>query len=588
MLYLAEVQKKSGGLLGGGGKAELKLLACQRGESWSAVPGDEIVPAPPEEANKYGDGTMVLVELSGNRQVQRVSPGRDVVAILQNFSRQQEKSKTKEEEIEQWKESLTYQAQELNRREMELQAREEQLGQMEGEFERLEQQRLEIESGREEAERLREEIDRNRQELEGAWAHLKGEQERVRELEAQYQPKATIDDVQAQRIQDLLNRMLEGIASPQPIQEQLNLALEIVGGHQAVIDRHWQQLEQQRTSAQTVQERVERQGSTIQSRWQEWQQAQETLAQARSELKAQQNTVTLKQDYAQRLSLQLRNQEDMLQQVQRMAAMSSDVKIGQQIDLEALERMALPELQGIVQNLKQELDRAKRFVSDQEEELELQRQTIAELQQKMQQAGQNERQNLQNELADEQDRYHMLDDTLVGQRQTVRKQEESYSQHLRVLRRRQGMPETEGSDNQKIDLGPVLSQLESSRQQLAEELQKLEREIEQMRSSIQQAQGMIDHQTHEQENQRQELLSSEQNLLSQRASVAEIWGRVKVYEEMLQPIQDKLNETRQKLEAIAGSLGQMQETGDYQHHAIAEMRKILYDIMPSHLQAIAV
>ncbi|HEY9297900.1 MAG TPA: hypothetical protein VIQ31_16370, partial [Phormidium sp.] len=119
MLYLAEVlQKKSGPF--GGNKTDLKLLACQRGESWSGVGGDEVVPLSPDEASKYGDGALVLVELGGNRQVQRINPGRELVGILQNFSRLQEKYKTKEEEIEQWKESLTYQAHELNRREMEI------------------------------------------------------------------------------------------------------------------------------------------------------------------------------------------------------------------------------------------------------------------------------------------------------------------------------------------------------------------------------------------------------------------------------------------------------------------------------------
>lgn len=583
MLYLAEVQKSKG--VFGAGKAELKLLACQRGESWSAVPGDELVAAPPEEANKYENGVVVLVELSQNRQVQRVMPGRDLVPILQNFSRQQEKYKNKEEEIEQWKESLTYQAQELNRREMEIQAKQEQLEGMEGEFERLEQQRQEIDSTREEAERLKEEIERNRQELEGAWSHLRGEQEKVKELEAQYKPQATLDDDRSRQVQELLNRMYEAIITPQPVQAQLDLALAVIRQKQVLVAQHWEQLEQQRASAKTLQERVDSQSSNIETRRQEWQQAQETLAQARSELKAQQNALLLKQDYARNLSMQLRSQEDILQQVQRMAAMSSDAKIGQQVDLDALERMPIGELQASVQNLKQELEKSKRFVSDQEEELELQSQAIAELRQKLPHVSEYDRQSLQAELADEQDRYQMLEETLVGQRRTLREREEIFTQHVTVWRRRQGMPDTNiGSDNQKIDLGPVLNQLEASRQQQMEELQKLEREIEQTRASIQQAQSMIDSQTQDQQNQRQELLSSEQNLQSQRASVAETWGRIKLYEEMLQPLQDKLNELGQKLEGMAGLLIQMQETGDYQHHAIAEMRKIFYAIIPSHLQ----
>lgn len=581
MLYLAEVQKQKQLM---SVKTDLKLLACQRGESWSPVPGEEVIPAPPDEANKYSEGVLVLVEMSANRQVQRINPGRELVAILQNFSRLQEKYKNKEEEIEQWKESLTYQAQELNRREMEIQARQEQLEQMEGEFERLEQQKLEIDSGREEAQRLREEIDRNRQELEGAWAHLRGEQDRVKQLEVEFQPKASIDDDQAHRIQELLNRMYGTIASPEPVQAQLKLALEIVGQQQADLNKHWEQLEQQRTSAQVLQDRIDSQGNNLQNRWQQWQQDRENLAQARLKLMVQQKDLELKQEQAQRLSLQLRGHEDLLQQVQRMAAMSSDVKIGQQIDVEALERISLQELQVIVQNQKQELEKAKRFLSDQEEELELQRETIAELQQKIQRASDYSSSALQAELADEQDRYQILDDSVVGSRRTVREQEEVFSQHVRVRRRRQGMPENDVQENQKVDLGPVLAQLEASRQQQAEELQKLERDIEQMRLNIQQAQGMIDHQDREHENQRLELQTSEQNLLPQRTSVAENWGRLKLYEEILQPSQDQLNELRQKLDALAGILGQLRETGDYQHHAIAEMRKIFFSIMPSHLQ----
>jgi chromosome segregation ATPase len=586
VLYLAEVlQKKSGPF--GGNKTDLKLLACQRGESWSAITGEEIVPLSPDEASKYGDGALVLAELGGNRQVQRISPGRELVGTLQNFSRLQEKYKTKEEEIEQWKESLTYQAHELNRREMEIQARQEELAQMEQEVERFEEQRQEINTSREENERLKEEIDRNRQELEGAWAHLKGEQERIKELESQYKPQAVLDDQQAKQIQENLERLSQTIASPEPIREQLGLALEALNQEQAILDQHWQQLEQQRAAATALQERVERQASTFQGRWQELSQAEESLDQAREALKIQQNSLNLKQEYAQTLGAQLRNQDELYQQVQRLAAMSSEVKISQVIDTEALERMAAGELQAVVQNLKSELDKAKRFVSDQEEELELERQAIAELQQKLPQANDQERQNLQTELADEQDRYQMLEETLVGQRRTLREREEIFSQHLKVLRRRQGIADSEVIDGQKIDLGPVLSQIESARQQQAEELQKLEREIEQMRSSIGQAQAMVNSQVQQQENQRQELESSEQNLQVQKVSLAESWGKVRLYEEILQQIQDKINDVRQKLEAISGLLNNIQESGDYQFHSIAEMRKIIYSLIPSELQQLA-
>ena len=53
---------------------------------------------------------LVMVELTNNRQIQRhYEAGRSLVNILQTFSNLSKKSKTQEEEIEQWKQSLTFQ-----------------------------------------------------------------------------------------------------------------------------------------------------------------------------------------------------------------------------------------------------------------------------------------------------------------------------------------------------------------------------------------------------------------------------------------------------------------------------------------------
>lgn len=588
MLYLAEVQKKSGGVFGGGKGAELKLLACQRtDQSWSAVSGDEVVPAPPEEANNLNGGQLVLVEMSGNRQVQRMLPdtGRSLVGWLQNFSRQLEKSKNQEEEIEQWKQSLTYQSQELNRREMEIEARSEHLQQLEEESERLEARRQEVETVREDAERLKEEMDRNRQEMEGAWEHLRGEQRRLEERMTEFQQSAVLDDEQAGKIQDLLNRLSGAVAPTDAVREQLHQAFEIVDAQQATLDRHWQQMEQQQNAAGMQQGEVERQTQELQNRKQEWQQAQDSLDQARVELKVQQNTLDMKQDSAHMLRLQLRNQDEVHEQVSRLAATSADVRISQKVDLEALEKMPIPDLQSLVQNLQQDLEKVRRFVSDQEEELTLQRESVEELQRKIAQANAQERNSLQEEFAEEQDRYQMLDETLVGQRRNLREREEILSQHNRVLRRRQGIVDADTSDSQKIDLGPVLNQLDTQRQQQAEELQRLENQIEQMRTSIQQAQGIINQQAGEQENKRNQLKQLEQSLESERTATAELRGRVNVYQETLQSVQDGLNGIRQKFQAISAALAQIQETGDYQLQSIAEMRQVLLSLMNGQSEA---
>ncbi|MCY7273873.1 MAG: hypothetical protein LH702_09005, partial [Phormidesmis sp. CAN_BIN44] len=69
MLYLAEVIQKKGGIIGGG-KSEFKLLACQRSEqNWIAA-SDEAIQS--DEASRFSPGTLLLVDLTANKQVQRV------------------------------------------------------------------------------------------------------------------------------------------------------------------------------------------------------------------------------------------------------------------------------------------------------------------------------------------------------------------------------------------------------------------------------------------------------------------------------------------------------------------------------------
>jgi len=574
VLYLAEVQKQRSGFGLGGGKAELKLLACQRGEhNWSAVPGDDAIPV--EEANKFNDGTLVLVELSASKQVQRIQEAaRQLVSILQNFSRLQDKFKDKEEEIEQWKASLTFSSQELNRREMEMQAREEQLAQMEDELERLEAQRSEIENTRDEANRLREEVDRSRVEIETAWEQLRGEQQRVAQQQSQVPQGAVVDREQTQRIQELMKKLGGAIASAQGVREQLNQSFGAVGAQQAILDQHWQQLEQKQSIAQQQQEEVDRQNQSLQNRWQEWYQSQDALAGARADLKGQQSTLSAKQDQAQSVSLQVRAVEDLYQQLSRLASASGAAGTQQKVDVSSLEKMPIDELQGLVQHLQQDLEKVFRFVNDQEEELTLQRETIEELQGKIQAASEYDRMALENEMADERESYQMLNETLVGQRLRLQEREDVLKQHQAVLWRRLGTANApkQGGD---MELGPIVAQLNTQRQQQSQELQRLENEIQQVRETISQMEANVNRQNGEGEAKRYELKQFEQNLFNQKGAVAELWGRVNVYQEMLQPVQDNLNALRQKLEAVASELDRVQETGDEQDRVVSDLQQVL-------------
>lgn len=124
MLYLAELSKPLGFA-----KSSLQLLAKQQQDNtWVAVNEESITldGRIAQEAGRFKDGALVLAEVSGNRQVTRISEAaRQVVTYLQSFSQLQQKVRSQEEEIENWRKSLTFQAQELTRREMELAAQEE-------------------------------------------------------------------------------------------------------------------------------------------------------------------------------------------------------------------------------------------------------------------------------------------------------------------------------------------------------------------------------------------------------------------------------------------------------------------------------
>lgn len=326
MLYLAEVQKQKGGLLSGGGKTELKLLACQRtDQNWSPV-SEEVIAA--EDASKLNDGALVLVELNPNRQVQRIQEaGRPLVNILQNFSRQLEKFKLKEDEIDQWKQSLTFQAQELNRREMDMEVRSEQLQLLEEELQQLEEQKQEVDTSRQEIERLQTEVERNRLELEGAWEHLRGEQRRLEERLADFPQGTVLDEEQSRVMSELLDRLSNRVAPTETVREHLHLAFELVEKQQAILTPHWQKLEEQKTAIAQQQEEVELLSQTFSDRQNALQQAQNSLVQQTAQLQINTADLSSKQEYARIIKEQLRNAEELYQQIHSLAATSGGVAI---------------------------------------------------------------------------------------------------------------------------------------------------------------------------------------------------------------------------------------------------------------------
>jgi chromosome segregation ATPase len=575
MLYLAEVQKQSNKFGLGGGRTELKLLACQRGENnWSAVSGDEVVLA--EDANNFKDGTLVLVDLNTGKQVQRIQEAaRQLVGILQDFSRLQEKFKTQQEEIEQWKESLTYQSQELNRREMEMEARREQMEQLEGELERIEQQRQEIDRSKDESNRLRSEIDQARQDIQTTRAALQQQRQQLEEQQAALQSSPSLNKEQSELLGNLLNQLSNPI-SISPLQTQLDRSREQVAIALNGLEQHRQRLQEQRLEAEQLQQTVDSKTTEIEQQWQQWQQAQDTLIQNRAELVGEQQLLQTKQDYAQTLKTLIQNRQTLLEQLQDLASRQSEsdpVAVSVKVDVQALEAMSLEQLQTEVKQLEKEWDRWFRMVGEQEEELKYKLEDIGKIQEKLKTVNDSERENLQTELTDEQDAYQMLNETLVGQRRTLKEREEHKTQYQAVLLRRQGLPPV--NHGGAVDLKLVIATLETQQQEQKQQLQTLETEIQQLSSSFEQRQTDLNSRTNTTEETRQQLETTEQSWIEQQRMVAELWGRISLYQEMLQPVQDSWNQVRQQLEQTTTELNQLLQISQNQTQKTEQLRQVL-------------
>jgi chromosome segregation ATPase len=143
----------------------------------------------------------------------------------------------------------------------------------------------------------------------------------------------------------------------------------------------------------------------------------------------------------------------------------------------------------------------------------------------------------------------MLNKSLIGQRCNLIDQQKNLRKQQTILRQRQGF--LTNSQGEYADLQLVVLQLETHKQERYEEIKNLESYIAQILIAIEAEQQTIDLQTQEVERKRQEVKSIEEQLLNLRTATHESWSRINVYQEILQPLQDDLDGSRQQLQRIA-------------------------------------
>lgn len=573
MLYLAEVQKRPTSFSLGGGKTDLKLLACQRSENnWLAVPGEEVIPA--DEAKEFSPGALVLVDLDNNKQVLQIQDaGRQLVKILQNFSRFQEKSKIQWEEIEQWKASLTFQAQELNRREVELQAKEEQVENLQTDINKLEHERQEISQAQQEFQQLQKQIERNREELETAGLELQRQKQELEQHQGELGKSAVLNQDQYQYIQDLLSWLTEAVTPADFLGEKLTQSLEIVNNEKESLEQRRKEWENTgNTNSNAQQEESKSLASNVQSKWLEWQQAQESLVLKTAELRVQEALLASKQEYSQVLNGQIGMQTQVYEQLSHLMALEGNGTT-QKVNVEALEKMPLHELEELVQNLRQDLHRDMSFVKDQEEELALQLQEMDALQRRIDNASEYDRINWDSELSDEKDRYRILNESLVGSQRNLKEREEILSQHQAVLWSRLDNSSHREESNQ-IYLAPILLQVKTHRQELREELQKLEVEIQQIQTEIRQKEEMISGQAQQQAVKKNEIKKLELSLREKQEVNTQVGDGV-VYQEVMLPLEGHLEQLRQQLQELISGVIQVQGIGEQ----VIQLRQVIQSIL---------
>ncbi|MEL4898605.1 pilus motility taxis protein HmpF [Crocosphaera sp. Alani8] len=525
VLYLAEVKKQTRGFISGS-RTEIKLLACQHNDqTWSPVPGDEVIAL--EEFDQMGEGTLLLVNLGNNRQLQgEPEPAApELVRQLQKLSRLSEKLKTQQEEIEQWKQSLTYQSQELARRETEMETRLEQL---------------------EEVEKELSQIERRRQEADSAWDRVDQTQQQLQDFQSRFGRILELSGDEAERIQQFIIRITESDIGLDSLEKPFGAAIKALEEQQEIFNQLWQQLESLKTELQRQTREVQQQGEILKNRFQALEETKISLEQAKIQCGVQQNILSNKQDRLQKVNENLLAIRELQQSLEQVANGTGDVTSDGKIDLVSLENMPLGELEGKVKNLQNDLDKLVRFVNDQEEELTLQCQNVEELQDKLAKAGDFERLEIENELAEEQERKEFLDETLVGQRRNLKERQEVLLGNLKVLRRRQGVMEF---DNQTptIDFSPMLTQVETWENSTLEEKDTLETEIQHLHNSVQEIQTMMKKLDTEQAQKTQQLEQERENWQQAKIEAAELQLRLNIYEDALKPLQRQVDETKHQL-----------------------------------------
>ncbi len=352
MQYLAELQKTQAAF-GLGGNASVRLLARNAGENvWQPITNEQIISLQDSsQAKDLKDGQMVIAEITGSNQIQSLQDAsKKIVNILQAFSRSQDKYKSAEEEVEQWKQSLNFQSQELHRREQELE-------QKEVELEHLDARRQEIEELEAKFATEKAAIDQLRQKIESERGQAEAK-------------AAALSTDQAEQVRTLLAQLSTGVKGPESSQENILKALEIINQRQEVLTKFWQNLDGLKGEVEKQKGNLNRSMEELHSRKAQWQQTQIALADAQAELKAQRGILKLQENNMAMSRVQLEAQIELYEQTSAaIESFGGGIEVLSPDEESRLQSMPIEELESTIKALQADFDKLANYVSAQEDEL---------------------------------------------------------------------------------------------------------------------------------------------------------------------------------------------------------------------------
>lgn len=544
MLYLAEVKTQNKGFVGGY-KTELKLLASQaQDQTWNAIAGEDIV-ATDIIKDQSSKGALYILNLDNNKQIsgEPELAGPRVVNYLRHFSRTLEKSKSQEQEIEEWKTSLAIQGEEIAKRQAELD---------------LQQQVLQ------EQETKLAELEEEKNKLTTAWEQVRAEQQRLSENKLD---QGEIRD----KLTGILTTFTDNITNPQNLSNNCTQVLEAVNNQQTKLDEYWNQLEYSKSNLEEQRQELESQKHNFKQHREELLAEREELAKKQLQLELMQNRIGEKENLLKQFNFSKEGIERLQQEIYLLGQDGEE----QQVDINELESMPLGDLEKKVNEVKEETAKVVNFVNMQEEELTLQADEVKEIQNKMAEASEVDKLGLENELSDAQEAMKLLNETLVGQRRNLKKQQKMLNEYLKVFSRRKGIIDLDFAET--INVKPLLSEVDIQKKDIEKSIENLNQELNNLRQSSQQYEQEFNSQQEQYSHQETQLNNDEENLQQFCSRVTEMQTAINLLEGLLQPIQEQLNNIRSQADGIQNEIHQISGGFDAQNGAINELQSMLSD-----------